>query len=50
MTVDERYCDLEVAPQSDVLLLARHAGGEHPVVWTAPKGGDACCTTPSATT
>ena len=32
---DERYCDLAVDPGSRVLVTARHAGRDHPVVWVS---------------
>ncbi|WP_456844421.1 ThuA domain-containing protein [Cellulomonas sp. P5_C6] len=36
---DERYLDLEVAPDVQVLVVADHEGAEHPVVWVAPGPG-----------
>lgn len=34
--VDETYCDLEVRAGSRVLLVGRHDGVAHPVVWQGP--------------
>jgi hypothetical protein len=36
---DERYCDLQPAPGSRILLTTELEGVEHPVVWQAPGPG-----------
>jgi uncharacterized protein len=36
---DERYCDLDVAATSRVLLVTEHEGRDHPVVWVAGGPG-----------
>ena len=33
---DEQYLSLEVSPGVQVLVVADHEGGSHPVVWVAP--------------
>lgn len=35
---DERYCRLDVAASSRVLLVTEHEGREHPVVWASAGG------------
>nr|WP_255371955.1 ThuA domain-containing protein [Cellulosimicrobium sp. CUA-896] len=32
---DERYCRLDIAPTSHVLLTAHHDGVDHPVAWVS---------------
>ena len=32
-TVDERYCNLQISPDSQVLLTHRHQGIDHPLAW-----------------
>ncbi len=35
---DEQYCELVVAPSSEVLLTTRHDGRDHPVAWVSAAG------------
>ena len=36
---DERYLELDVSPDAQVLVVADHEGVSHPVVWLAPGPG-----------